>query len=120
VPSTNGKARACSRGQLVRGKSVMYLIIGITVFVVIAGIALIAVYKPRVRAEDILTAYQDDGQYIGLSILYPHNGTLFPPEIIAPTFHWKDDNSESDTWLVTIRFQDDKGRMNFVTSEQQF
>jgi tetratricopeptide (TPR) repeat protein len=102
------------------GKSVLYLVIGLSVIVVIAGIALIAVYKPRIRIEDILTVYQDDGQYGGLSILYPLNETLFPPEIVSPVFRWKDDNSESDTWLVTIKFRDGKERMNFVTSEQQF
>jgi len=102
------------------GKSVVYLIITISVFAVIAGIVLIVVYRPSVRAEDILTVYQDDGQYSGLSILYPLNETLFPPEIIPPTFRWKDENSESDTWLVTIKFRNNQPRMNFVTSEQQW
>jgi len=98
----------------------VYLVTGISAIVVIAGIAIIALYKPGVRAEDILAAYQDDGQYKGLTILYPLNETLFPPEIVAPIVRWKDENSESDTWLVTIKFQDNRGRMDFVTSEQQF
>jgi len=42
----------------------------------------------------------------GLTIVYPLNGTLFPPEIIAPTLDWIDGNAESDTWLVTVEFQD--------------
>ncbi|MHC4111046.1 MAG: tetratricopeptide repeat protein [Planctomycetota bacterium] len=102
------------------GKSVLYLVISVSVIAVIAGIVLIAVYKPRIRVEDILTVYQDDGQYTGLSILYPLNETLFPPEIVPPVFRWKDDKAGSDTWLVTIKFRDDKGRMNFITSKQQF
>jgi tetratricopeptide (TPR) repeat protein len=106
--------------RLPAGKSKLYLVIGIILFAIIAGIYLIAIYKPSVRTEEILTAYQDDGQYSGLSILYPLDETLFPPEIIAPTFRWKDENSESDTWLVTIRFRDNKPRMNFVTSKQQW
>ncbi len=57
---------------------------------------------------------------IGLSILYPLNETLFPPEIVAPTFRWEDEKSQSDTWLVTIRFRDDKGRMNFLTRRLQW
>ncbi len=106
--------------RLPAGKSRLYLVVGIILFVIIAGIALITVHKSSVRAEDILTAYQDDGQYSGLSILYPLDETLFPPEIIAPTFRWKDENSESDTWLVTVRFRDNKPRLNFVTFKQQW
>jgi len=109
-----------THGRLPLGKSVPYLVIGLSVIAVIAGIVLIAVYKPGISVENILAVYQDDGQYGGLSILYPLNETLFPPEIVPPVFRWKDDNSESDTWLVTIKFRDDKPRLNFVTSKQQW
>ena len=102
------------------GKSVLYLVIVLGVIAVIAGILLIVVYRPGIRVEDILTVYQDDGQYSGLSILYPLNETLFPPEIVPPVFRWKDDKAGSDTWLVTIKFRDGTGRMNFVTSKQQW
>jgi tetratricopeptide (TPR) repeat protein len=102
------------------GKSVVYLIIALSVFAIIAGIILIVIYRPSVRAEDILTVYQDDGQYTGLSILYPLNETLFPPEIVPPVFRWKDGKAGSDTWLVTIKFRDGNERMNFVTSKQQW
>ncbi len=102
------------------GKSVVYLIIALSVFAVIAGILLVTLYRPSVKAEDILTVYQDDGQYTGMSILYPLNETLFPPEIIPPVFRWKDEKAGSDTWLVTIKFRDGNERMNFVTSKQQW
>jgi tetratricopeptide (TPR) repeat protein len=102
------------------GKSVVYPVIGISVIAVIVGVVLLVVYKSGIRVEDILAVYQDDGQYSGLSILYPLNETLFPPEIVAPIFRWEDENSESDTWLVTIKFQDNNPRMNFVTSKQQW
>ena len=72
------------------GKSVLYLVIVLGVIAVIAGILLIVVYRPGIRVEDILTVYQDDGQYSGLSILYPLNETLFPPEIVPPVFRWKE------------------------------
>jgi tetratricopeptide (TPR) repeat protein len=102
-------------------KSVLYLVIGIsTVAVVIAAVTLIVVLKPGIRAEDVLAVYQDDAKYTGLTILYPFNEALFPPEIVPPIFRWKDDNSESDAWLITIKFADDKGLMNFITSKQQW
>jgi tetratricopeptide (TPR) repeat protein len=102
-------------------KSIIYLVMGISVVaVVIAAVTLIAYLMPDVHIEDILAVYQDETEYSGLTILYPFNETLFPPEIVAPTFRWKDDKSGSDSWLVTVKFQDSSGRMNFVTSQQQW
>jgi tetratricopeptide (TPR) repeat protein len=91
-----------------------------TVAVAIVVVTLIALRKPRVRVEDILAVYQDQAEYSSLTIHYPLNETLFPPEIVPPTFRWEDDKSESDTWLVTIKFQDDNGRMNFITHKPQW
>ena len=102
-------------------KSIIYLVVGVsTVAVVIAAVTLLVFLKPDVRAEDILAVYQDEAEYSGLTILYPSDETLFPPEIVSPTFRWEDDRSGSDSWLVTIKFQDSSGRMNFVTSQQQW
>ena len=71
---------------------------------------------PELRSEDILTG--DDKRWEargGLTILYPLDETLFPPEIVAPKFRWADANAEADTWLVTVEFQDDRQRMSTVT-----
>jgi len=101
--------------------SVIYLVMGISaVAVAIAVVILIASRKPDLRAEDILAVYEDEAQYSGLTIRYPVNETLFPPEIVPPTFRWKDSQPESHTYLVTIKFQDDEGRMNFLTHDPQW
>src|SRR5262245_59219175 len=42
-----------------------------------------------------------------LAITYPQEGTLFPPEIVAPTFVWDDTTSGVDRWDVVVR--DDSG-----------
>ena len=101
--------------------SVVYRVLGIgIVTVVVLAVTLIIFLRPGVRPDDVLAAYQEQVNYSDLAILYPLNQTLFPPDIAAPIFRWKDDNSESDTWLVTISFQDNKPRMNFVTSKLQW
>ncbi len=41
-----------------------------------------------------------------LTITYPYDGTIFPPEIAAPTFRWTDRNPASAQWLVVLRFDD--------------
>jgi Flp pilus assembly protein TadD len=38
-----------------------------------------------------------------LQITYPQEGTLFPPEIVAPTFEWKDETPHADRWYVVVR-----------------
>ncbi len=42
----------------------------------------------------------------GLRITYPQTGTLFPPEIVAPTFRWEDDTAAVDRWEVAVRGDD--------------
>jgi Flp pilus assembly protein TadD len=39
----------------------------------------------------------------GLRIGYPLEGTLFPPESVAPTFVWTDDTAQVDRWYVAVR-----------------
>ena len=42
-----------------------------------------------------------------LQITYPLEGTLFPPESVAPTFVWEDKAGSVDRWSVVVR--DDSG-----------
>src|SRR6185503_7053747 len=42
-----------------------------------------------------------------LQITYPSEGTLFPPEIVAPTFLWEEKTSGVDRWDVVVH--DDTG-----------
>ncbi|NJD66228.1 MAG: tetratricopeptide repeat protein [Chloroflexi bacterium] len=44
----------------------------------------------------------------GLQIAYPQEGTLFPPESVAPTFLWEDKTPDVHRWDVVVR--DDGGR----------
>jgi len=86
----------------------------------IVATMLVAFQMPDIRIEEVLAAYQDEAEYSGLTIIYPLNDTLFPPEIVSPTFRWKDSKPESDIWLIKIKFQDSDGRMNFLTSDPEW
>ena len=63
--------------------------------VLIAGALLVTVAWPVLdpRAED-------------LSIVYPFDGSVFPPEIVSPTLWWDDVSPHADRWRVTISFDD--------------
>ena len=56
----------------------------------------------------------------GIEIKYPLDETLFPPEIVAPTFVWSDKTEGVGNWTVLVRF-DDKGEvLRFPTTEPRW
>jgi tetratricopeptide (TPR) repeat protein len=42
-----------------------------------------------------------------VTIDYPLDGSIFPPEIIAPTFLWHDEAAGADGWLIDVAYADD-------------
>lgn len=56
--------------------------------------------------QDIVAAAAD-GDTARLQIAYPQEGTLFPPDLVAPTFLWEDKTAGADRWHVVVR--DDAG-----------
>jgi pentatricopeptide repeat protein len=59
--------------------------------------------------QEIIAATPAAGDATGarLQITYPLEGTLFPPESVAPTFVWQDKTGHVDRWYVLVR--DDAG-----------
>jgi len=51
------------------------------------------------------------GDPAALTIDYPLDGTLFPPEIGAPTVLWHDETSGADRWLVEVAPSQATGRV---------
>src|SRR5579863_6995015 len=41
-----------------------------------------------------------------LTIDYPADGSIFPPEITAPTFLWHEETGAATRWVVEVRFAD--------------
>jgi len=55
-----------------------------------------------------------------LEILYPLDEVLFPPDIVAPTFRWKDDSPRSDAWVITIQPSDGQPPLEFRNRTQEW
>ena len=54
-----------------------------------------------------------------ITITYPAEGTLFPPDIAAPTVIWQQDDSQSGSWQITIEFESDREPLTYqVTTDQ--
>jgi tetratricopeptide (TPR) repeat protein len=97
-------------------KRLIFLVVGITVAAVAIVVAILIIFRQRQpRIEDILAVYEDEAEYTGLAIRYPLDETVFPPEIVPPTFRWADGKSKRNTWFITIKFQHDEAQMNFLT-----
>lgn len=43
-----------------------------------------------------------------IAIVYPFNNSVFPPEIIAPKFIWRDTKQDINKWQIVIRFNDNE------------
>ncbi len=89
-------------------------------FVIVVGVAAVGPNAPEVRIGDILSEWQESAPLQGLTVDYPLDGTLFPPEIVPPTFRWTDGMAESDTWLVTIDFHDGAEREKHLCRSREW
>ncbi len=76
--------------------------------------------RTSLRADDILAAYQRAPNAAVLTMLYPRDGTLFPPEIVPPTFRWEDDKTPDAVWLVRVELGDGRPPVTRVTRERQW
>lgn len=89
---------------------------------VMAGVAVVAtsvlgtwlIRQCPLRADNVLATYQEDRKYDELTIEYPLDETLFPPEIIPPTFRWRDGNTTADAWAGRIEFADGADPVYFL------
>ena len=107
-------------------RSAACLVLGIVA--VAAGVLLVspaALRGPGLPTDEgaigmILSAYREQAQSGGLTIRYPLDETLFPPESVPPTFRWEDGNGDSDTWLVTVGFEDGEEGSSDLTREMEW
>jgi len=63
-------------------------------------------HPDRLAAREAHSTYRNLSQLVGLTIEYPLDGSVFPPEIVSPAFRWKDDCSDCDSWLIRVEFGD--------------
>jgi tetratricopeptide (TPR) repeat protein len=57
-----------------------------------------------------------------VSITYPKNGTLFPPDLAPPSFQWSDPSEAEgvQTWRIRFDFQDSEGPLEFQTDTAEW
>ena len=99
-------------------KPIAHLTIGIAAMAVVIGAGIAITFCRRgYDVEHILAIYDSDAEYGVLEIRYPLDKTIFPPEIVPPTFTWEDADADSEAWLVTVGFQNGADGIETLTRE---
>ena len=55
-------------------------------------------------------------QLAAITIDYPLDGSVFPPEITPPTFLWRDDSESAKRWLIEVSFANRTGGIRVEAS----
>ncbi len=103
-------------------KPVRYLVWGVAATAVVAGAGMAALLLrgTGVDSEALLASLARATSPGRITIEYPLDGTLFPPEISAPTLRWKDENVRANLWLVTIVFAEGRSHIDHFATQQQW
>lgn len=93
------------------------------VLIIVAAVAVIVVRQHYGASEftaAVLAAYHQNPNIGGIRMVYPRDGTLFPPEIVPPAFRWEDPNSQAALWLVHVEPEDGRPPVTDLTREKQW
>lgn len=60
----------------------------------------------RNAAESLLASGSSSLDLKPVIITYPYDQAVFPPEIAAPVFAWKDEGSTATQWMILVVFDD--------------
>ena len=51
-----------------------------------------------------------------ITVDYPQDASIFPPEITAPTFLWRDAEPSARSWRINVNFADHAKQLRFVSA----
>ena len=75
---------------------------------------------PGGESPDVVGSVVDgahlDGNAVEIVVDYPHEGSVFPPEIVAPTFRFRDPDADNTRWLIHVDFNQGEGH-HYVLSD---
>jgi tetratricopeptide (TPR) repeat protein len=75
--------------------------------------------EPAVLIRSLLGSAVLKGEYSPITVDYPFNKSVFPPEIVAPTFLWHDPEEAVDLWLIDITFKNNPFHIYALTAGRQ-
>jgi hypothetical protein len=82
------------------------------IFVVFIVLAVIGIFY---QSYSIKNQKIEKNKLSGITIEYPFDNAVFPPDIVSPTFRWLESKSNVDLWKITISFENKKDVLNFTS-----
>ncbi|MGD0802043.1 MAG: tetratricopeptide repeat protein [Terracidiphilus sp.] len=80
----------------------------------IGAVAAVLVLAPATR-QTVFQVHAAEGAPAAITVDYPRDGSIFPPEITAPTFLWHDASKTANQWRIDIAFSDGTAPLHFVS-----
>ena len=72
------------------------------------------------RSGPVRTVAGATNSVAGITIDYPLNGSVFPPDMEAPTFQWRDTAEGSVRWQIEVRFGDGSAAVEVAAKGERF
>ena len=63
----------------------------------------------------VAAATTEPGAQTAITVDYPEEGSIFPPEITAPTFLWRDAEAAARSWRIDVLFSNSARPMHFTS-----
>lgn len=91
----------------------------ITLFILGAFVAAVSMLGERAAAQPKSRQGDSVAHLASIIIDYPLDGSIFPPEIIPPTFIWRDAAENATRWRIDIAFADGSAGMHIQSDGER-
>ena len=92
---------------------------GVTLLILGAIVAAASMLGERAAAQPKSGQDASAAHLASITIDYPLDGSIFPPEITPPTFIWRDAAENATRWRIDIAFADGSAEMHFQSAGER-
>ena len=71
---------------------------------------------PEAKVVALLDRSADASSLHPITVDYPLEGSVFPPDLVAPTFLWHDSDEATGPWLINIAFETTPHHIRVLTA----
>ena len=91
----------------------------VTLLVLGALVATVSMLGERAAAQAKSGQGPSAARLVSITVDYPLDGSIFPPEITPPTFIWRDAAENATRWRIDIAFADGSARMHVQSAGER-
>jgi tetratricopeptide (TPR) repeat protein len=87
--------------------------------ITVAGALITFCAVGKLNARHFLASDNPNSSHAVITIDYPSNHTLFPPDFAPPTFQWRDPDSAATAWRINIIFADHSSEIEIKSNGER-